>query len=692
MRRFSLVLLFFELIFQGVGQQVIVSYDLPQPAIVNHRGYQLAQADGMMQSALAGEPALPWQQVSVLLPPGCEAADIEVSLSNPVSIQGTVSLFPYQYSSPLSKDTPGPFVKNESLYASKAIYPSSVKGRASTHFFNGYAVAFTAFTPVSYVPATGKMTWYTHADVVVTLKSSEKATQALRLYSSSASTLLILRNLVRNPENIALYSNYETKADPLGLLIITPAGYQDGFNDLRSYYSSLGISSEVVSPEDIYNSQTGVDNQEKIRNYIISRVQNGGVNYVLLGGDVELVPARGFYCQVNSQGNIYEDSTIPADLYYSALDGTWDENGNGLWGEPDEDDLLPDIAVARLPYSTLTDEANMLHKVLSYQENPVGNELTNTLMAGEDLYSNPQTWGGDYLDLLIGHSEENGYSTDGIPESFPVQKMYDRDLGYWSKQQLLDKINSGMTFIHHSGHSNVDYAMRMSNGDVTDANFSGVNGVDHNYCIVYTHGCICGAFDADDCIAEEMLKIQNFAVAGGFNSRYGWFNEGTTEGPSEHLHREFVNALYTLDIKRIGLTQVQSKVATAPWVEAPGQWEEGALRWCFYDNNILGDAAMEIHTDNFVPTSELAGEFSARVYPNPASDYIDVSVPETSGGLTTVTLFDLSGKMVTNIHSGSSKTTIFGIRMQVCNLPEGTYILKAETPTAVFSSILSVVR
>jgi len=249
-----------------------------------------------------------------------------------------------------------------------------------------------------------------------------------------------------------------------------------------------------------------------------------------------------------------------------------------------------------------------------------------------------------------------------------------------------------MTFIHHSGHSNVDYALRMSIGDITDANFNMVNGVDHNYCLIYTHGCICGAFDASDCIAEEMLKIQNFVVAGSFNSRYGWFNEGQTEGPSLHLHREFVNALYTLGIDRIGQTQVQSKIATAPWVEAPGQWEDGALRWCFYDNNIFGDAAMKIHTDNYTSIDESIGKTKLDIFPNPANDFIRLSVPVESGNLESVKIYDLSGKMVTNIHFSLAKISTFEVRIELNTLPNGTYILRAETQKAVFSNTLTIVR
>ena len=108
---------------------------------------------------------------------------------------------------------------------------------------------------------------------------------------------------------------------------------------------------------------------------------------------------------------------------------------------------------------------------------------------------------------------------------------------------------------------------------------------------------MCGGFDQSDCILERMVNIENFAVSVIGNSRYGWFNEGQTEGPAAHLHREMMDALYHEKMNHIGQAFTESKIQTAPWVTAPGQWEEGALRWNFYDINILGDPAMSIWTE-----------------------------------------------------------------------------------------------
>src|SRR5690606_30009472 len=107
---------------------------------------------------------------------------------------------------------------------------------------------------------------------------------------------------------------------------------------------------------------------------------------LLLGGDVDIVPARGLYCYVES-GSGYSSNDIPADLYYAALDGTWNDDGDDRWGEPGEDDLLPEIGVARMPFGNVAELDNMLNKILMYQDQPVLGELENPLFAGENLYS-----------------------------------------------------------------------------------------------------------------------------------------------------------------------------------------------------------------------------------------------------------------------------------------------------------------
>ena len=113
----------------------------------------------------------------------------------------------------------------------------------------------------------------------------------------------------------------------------------------------------------------------------------------------------------------------------------------GRLGEIGEDDLLPEIGVARITFSTESELNKIINKTIQYQDNPVMGELKKPLMAGEQLWSDPLTFGADYMDLLIGDHDDNGYSTIGIPKNFRIDSIYDRDLGHWTKSQLLSRIN-----------------------------------------------------------------------------------------------------------------------------------------------------------------------------------------------------------------------------------------------------------
>ena len=622
---FLSLLLFIQL--NSYSQIIEKTFYFNNHKVFQKSGYQLIDFENTLLTGKTGEPVLPYSSLSMLLPPGEAAESIELVGENETEIDGVFCLYPQQYLRPMSEGSSGNFIKNNLVYSSNESYPLKQTGELLTRYMNGYSVALCSFTPVKYVPSTGKLSYYKKVTVKIRTKINSKAIDALNNLSSNINVFNRIKKLVQNPESLNFYSKKMIQNDNYQLLIISPQQFEDDFSALTYLYRVRGIKTKIISADSIYASSSGQDLPEKIRNYIIHEYQNHNIEYVLLGGDAELIPYRGFYCHVQSS-IVYEDSNIPADLYYSSLDGTWNDNENNLWGEIGEDDLLPELSVARIPASNAVDLSNMINKIKSYQDNPVLNEFDKPLLAGENLYSDPQTWGGDYLDLLIGFHDDNGYTTIGIPADNNIEKLYDRDLGYWSTSTLLSKINEGKSFIHHAGHSNYNYVMRLNDFDITDQNFSQVNGLIHNYTLVNTTGCNCGGFDESDCIAEKMVNLSNFAVAFIGNSRYGWFNEGQTEGPSTHLQREFVDALYNDKLQRIGTTHLISKIESAPWVTAPGQWEEGALRWCFYCNNVLGDPAMGIWTDNPI---NIQADYQTSILPG--TSFINVNITSESSAI-----------------------------------------------------------
>jgi len=93
------------------------------------------------------------------------------------------------------------------------------------------------------------------------------------------------------------------------------------------------------------NKFSGRDLAERLRE-MIKYYHRLGVKWVLLVGDFDLIPVR--YAKLNAYYQYGNE--IPTDLYYSDLDGDWDSNGNGIFGEvADNPDLIADVFVGRLP-------------------------------------------------------------------------------------------------------------------------------------------------------------------------------------------------------------------------------------------------------------------------------------------------------------------------------------------------------
>jgi hypothetical protein len=673
---------------------IVKTYHFDNVKIQSNGNYQTISFPNTILSGNAGEPMLPWSAVSLILPPGESARDIRIERSGFTEIPGSFNILPQQNIRPISKGSDSTFLKNDNVYNSSTSYPVVFQGKLNTSYMNGYAFGICTFTPLIYNPSLHKAGYFSDVTVTITSEASSTSVKALKNLSSSPSVLKRVQDFANNPGMMHAYPELKRSNSGYSILIITSQAFQSGFSDLTHMYDSLGLSSQIHAVAEIVTSMPGRDDQEKIRNFIIQEYQQNGIEYVLLGGDVEVVPFRGFYCSVLSGGSTYEDYTIPADLYYSGLDGDYDANGNSIFGEvADDPDLLPDVSVGRLPFSTAQEQANMIHKTVWYRSHPFNGELAKPLMVGELLDLPTMTFGQNYLELIIDNHSDNGYTTCGIPSATnSITRLYDTVINpsipsiyQWDQTDLFARINEGHSFIHHSGHANEVYVMRLNYSDVTNANFSSINGVTHNYTLMYTHGCDCGAFDYSDCIAERMLSIQNFLAAGIFNSRYGWFDQGTTDGPSCHLHREFISAMYndTLadQVREIGTAHLTSKVKTAPWIGLPNEFEPGAQRWCHYDCNLLGDPALKVWTADEQVGVPLVTNFSRiSVYPNPCRDKVTLDFARPLNTKLDISIFNTLGQVV-KVWRNDETDSDSKLILSVSGLEPGVYMVKADGNT-----------
>jgi hypothetical protein len=616
MKRPILTILFLVTVFLLHAGIVEKTFYFKNPQVETKGVYSTIRFDNTTLSGIPGEPMFPYHPVSLMLPPGESAMSLEIIPENEITIPGSFILYPAQDVLPISEEPSGEFRKNEKTYISDQTYPRQAAGRSTTQYLNGHSFALSAFTPARYNPAKGALSYYEKITVRVTTGQSEASMNALTNLSGSENALGRVRSFAQNPEMADQYVTPYLPQTSYQYLIICPTIFKNEFQPLINMQIAKGLTCRVVTVDSIYSVASGYDQQEKIRNFIKSEYQSHTIEYVLLAGNPKmgttaaLVPVRGFYCYVNS-GTGYTDTGIPSDLYYSALDRTFDYDNDHIYGElNDSTDNLPEVSVGRFTVKDTAELHRMIQKTVSYTTNPVLGEMNRPYMAGEFLYNPPMTFGGPYMDLLIDNHSDNGYFTHGIPSaSNNIGKLYDTltpggSTWQWQYTQLITKLNEGRSIIHHLGHANTTYMMRMSMSAITNANFANINGVTHNFQILYTQGCYCGQIDAaGGCIAAKAVTINNWLVAGVFNTRYGWFNQGTTDGPSEHLEREFVNAMYNDSIheKHLGTAHLISKIRTAPYLDLLGEFEPGAQRWVHYCCTVFGDPALEIWTEE--PTS-----------------------------------------------------------------------------------------
>ena len=580
------VVLTVALLFAGFlyGQDFSFTYRLNLPFVDQKDSFVVLKSPEALSFGRAGCPQTLFYPVKLLLPPNTDVKTVKIEYQKPVVIRINKELLPFQGFQPTSNNFLAKKVKiNSKIYQKDSL--DLRKFTFKTAKYRNFTILLGNFSPIIYLPKQNEIKFFTTIKISVQLKKS--STTQNRFWFSPD-----LPQFIDNPQ---MLKNYQLTRPVLDYLIITDQNLKNTLDTLKTFYESKGYRVKILTTNTIDKTFPGQDLAEKIRNAIIDYFQNTGIGFVLLGGDIDIIPYRGFYCKVYSS-QIYQSSDIPADIYYSGLDGTWNDDFDQQWAEPQEADLLLDVAVGRLPFDSEQEAKNMITKIINYQQRPVNHDLNKYLLIGEYLWNDPLTYGAQYLNLLIGFHNDSGYTTQGIPPTAVIDSLYDRD-STWDALDLLEKINQGYNFIFHCGHSNSTHLMRLSIDDITGQNFQYLDGTTHVNPIFYTHGCYAGAFDVSDCITEQMLKLPVATSAVVANSRYGWFNEGQADGPSEHLNREFVNAIFGLNQPDLGIDQLLSKNLTSPFVDLPDEFEFGATRWVYYDCNLLGDPLQQVWTD-----------------------------------------------------------------------------------------------
>ncbi|MDR1370992.1 MAG: C25 family cysteine peptidase, partial [Dysgonamonadaceae bacterium] len=532
-----------------------------------------------------GNPELPVSVKSYIVP--IDASDVRVNIQNVIKqkIIGQYTIYPVQPPVPVDDTEPPSFVEpNKKIYDSELPYPGKVAEIIADYFYLGYRIITVQSYPFEYIPRTKEL--YTcNFDFSVDYSMSKRADK--EIFSTQNQTLyryeLNKKAVKFRVENPDMVDNYDTKVKNIvqgkaivytpettsnssslrsqsisvldeqipDYIIITGNALKLSFQPLANWKTKKGIFTLIQTVEKIDSVYQGSDLQEKIRKYIIdSRSKWGNGLYILLGGDINIVPPR----MIPGTKSL----SYPADMYYATYTGTWNNNNDNIFGDGKTSDL--GVVLGRVSVENEEETATFVNKLISYEK---ANNISNSNYFTNNLYADAYTFESNGVLSDFGQDSIKVYNNIYVPSYINKKYICDNANCITSTRysqnpcpggdielnhdNFLSALNSGGSlgvgkfhFIYHMDHSSPT-AISASGKDkgqiLTKAEIANLsNG--NSYQILMSGGCNTANFQYD-CISEAYLTNPNGGgVAWIGNTDVGYSNE-------YNQLQAFCDAIYT---------------------------------------------------------------------------------------------------------------------------------------------------
>jgi len=539
-------------------------------------GYDVVTMPYQGELAEPGKPLLPLASVYFLIPSDAEITGVEVLNIQELDLDGQYNIHPAQNPVPFSRPDLYEFTPpNSIVYNSNTPYPTNNIKMYESGIKSGFRIAGIDIYPLHYLPSSQKLIFTKSMTLKIEYEKNRHTVSPLSqvqfdIFSSEVA------KLVTNSEDIPRFAPHIRRGiNDVNYVIITSSSYQSSFQALADWRTKQGWKAEIVTTTWIYNNYSGYDNQERIRNFLKDYFATKGLVWAFIGGDNNIVPERDAYLPFSGNAN------IATDLYYSDLDGTWDQNGNHLYGEMSGDgvDLYADIFVGRLCCASTSNVTNYLSKQNTYEMNPPTTYLRKMLLPAVQLFSGYHG------------SIPNAYIADTTPAGW-----FDCTMNDPPNYRMRDSLNQGYQFCHPAAHGDQYGLYTQYGGTIFHRSQIASLSNGTNYNIMNSIACYSGDFDEYDCLAESLVnKYPGACVATIMNTRYGW-GQPPSLGPSERLDIKFYGIFFSQDTLEIGRCHARSKDYYRNSMLGQTVW-----RYCGYELTLFGDPALPMWEN--IPTN-----------------------------------------------------------------------------------------
>lgn len=299
--------------------RIILDYEFNVPVINNIEiagtFYDQLEINGAPNCGNPGEPSLPSRGAYILLPQGTSVNEITVTYNKKVNLGSSFKVEPVGECVPLSYADLAPlFIPNETIYNYVDPFPGKFFTDIGTYTFRGYKILILKLYPIQYMPASGELFYYPKLTVSVETVNDETINPLFRRLEKDK--LEVIKK-VDNPDIVTSFTKIESEkptVDEYDLLIITTEALKDGFIPLKKAHDVRDVRTVIKTLSDI-----GSSSPDDIRDYIRYAYNNWGIEYVLLGGDKDVVPVKYLYFGEALNNTVFGVS----DLYFGGLDDTW---------------------------------------------------------------------------------------------------------------------------------------------------------------------------------------------------------------------------------------------------------------------------------------------------------------------------------------------------------------------------------
>lgn len=565
--------------------------------ILGFEGYTAVTLDGgYVLPVEPGKPALPGLSIMVALPQGTEIESVDVSYSDPVTLPGSHKVLPMQEPEKVGEMPDKIILPNDDIYTSSSLFPGKSAYSFESGNAAGYHVGNVLLTPIQYVPASGELILYRQLDFDLNLRSAG-GDHVYPKYRLEWIGNFIRRNLeaaVINPEEVFTPAGtvLVSKAGPIRddlypYLIIVEPGFEENAENLGFWKTKKGLKSKVLTTDEIDADYTGVDVQERIRNCIKDYFENHGTQFVCFIGPNASIPMRDAYDPDFDVGE--GDHLVPTDNYYGCLDGDWNADGDGYWGEHPSDDVdyYYDVFVGRMQTQTTSYAAEIVDKTLCYE----GTELASEVNPYD--YSDQVLLAAGWLDASTNGANGKIFIKDNYMTSsfWDFTELYDSS---FTASAFISEMNEGKGVINHGAHSNTTI-LGTESGSVSSSDLYNLTNHPRFTGFLYTYGCYAANTDSSaNCGAFFVASPEGGGVGFVGNTRYGWYAGGSwfLHTYSQLFDEEYFRQLGVHDNYVNGSTLASHKHYLA------GYTGYDYYRYIYYELFLTGEPDIWIPTDD----------------------------------------------------------------------------------------------